>query len=258
MITHYRSQFVCKVYSRVMRHFLGSITHVITTEPVAALTFDDGPHAEYTPHLLDILERHQAQATFFMLGQSAIQYPELLRRIAQAGHAIGNHSWDHASFPFITSRKRREQIRACARALAPYGQRLFRPPYGQQNLASRLDILWMRHKVILFNCEVGDWFNPNPHLMAEALVKKVIPGSIVCLHDAIRAHPELIPTLRHQPHTDREAMLIAVDMFLTRVDSRLRFITVPELLRCGDPQRQDWYRVTPLAQRSSAAPLPSS
>ena len=258
MITHYSRQLVRKVYSRVMRHFLGSITHVATVEPVVALTFDDGPHAEYTPRLLDILERHQARATFFMLGQSASQYPELLQRIAQAGHAIGNHSWDHASFPFITSRERREQIHACARAIAPYGQRLFRPPYGEQNLASRLDALWMRHKVILFNCEVGDWFKPEPHLMAEALVKKVTPGSIVCLHDAIRSHPELIPTLRYQPHADREAMLTAVDMFLTRVGSQLRFITVPDLLRCGRPQRQHWYRVTPLGPRSSEASVPSS
>ena len=162
MITQYSSQFVRKVYRRVMRHFLGSITHVATADPVAALTFDDGPHAEYTPRLLDILARHHARATFFMLGQSAIQYPDLLRRIAQAGHAIGNHSWDHASFPFITGRQRREQIRACARAIAPYGQRLFRPPYGEQSLASRLNILRMRYKVILFNCEVGDWFNPDP------------------------------------------------------------------------------------------------
>jgi len=258
MITHYSSQFVRRVYRRAARYFLGSITHVATTEPVAALTFDDGPQAGSTPQLLDILKRHQARATFFMLGHFAVQYPELVRRIAQDGHAIGNHSWDHASFPFITGRQRREQIRACARAIAPYGQRLFRPPYGEQNLASWFDIVWMRHKVILFNCEVGDWFDTDPHRMAEALVQKVTPGSIVCLHDAIRSHPELMPTLSRQPHADREAMLTAVDMFLTRVGSRLRFITIPELLRRGYPQRQHWYRVTPLAPRSSAAPLPPS
>lgn len=251
MSTQYSSQFVRKVYNRAMRYFLGSITHVATADPVAALTFDDGPHAAYTPRLLDILERHQARATFFMLGQVAIQHPDLVRRIAQAGHAIGNHSWDHASFPFITGRQRREQIRTCARALAPYGQRLFRPPYGQQNLVSRLDSLLMRHKVILFNCEVGDWFDPDPHRIAEALVKKVTSGSIVCLHDAIRPHPELRPRVSQQSHADREAMLTAVDMFLTRAGSQLRFITIPELLQHGSPQRQYWYRVTPLASRSS-------
>ena len=88
---------------------------------------------------------------------------------------------------------------------------------------------------------------------AEALVQKVTPGSIVCLHDAIRSHPDLMPRLTRQPHADREAMLTALDMFLTHVGSRLRFITVPELLRSGSPQRQHWYRVTPLAPRSSEA-----
>lgn len=258
MITQYSNEFVRKVYNRAIRYFLGSITHVATADPVAALTFDDGPHVEYTPRLLDILTKHQAQATFFMLGQSAIQYPELVRRIAQAGHAIGNHSWDHAAFPFITGRQRREQIRACARAIAPYGQRLFRPPYGQQNFASQLDILWMRHKTVLFSCEVGDWFDQDAHRITEALVKKVKPGSIVCLHDAIRSHPELKPRVRHQAYVDREAMLTAVDMFLTRVSSRLRFITVPELLQHGRPQRQYWYRVIPLTPRSYEAPLSSS
>jgi hypothetical protein len=94
--------------------------------------------------------------------------------------------------------------------------------------------------------------------MAEALVQKVKPGSIVCLHDAIRPHPELRPQARYQSYADREAMLTAVDMFLTRVGSQLRFITVPALLRHGRPQRRYWYRVTPLGPRSSAVPLPAS
>src|SRR3989442_6464090 len=111
-----------------MWYLLGSITHVATAESVAALTFDDGPHAASTPQLLEILARHQARATFFMLGQFALQYPELVRRIAQAGHAIGNHSWDHASFPFITGRQRRGQIRARARLTSPPPQERLCPP----------------------------------------------------------------------------------------------------------------------------------
>ena len=60
------------------------------------------------------------------------------RRIAEAGHAIGNHTWDHPSFPLISGRERQRQLKACADAIAPYGLRLFRPPYGEQNLRSRL------------------------------------------------------------------------------------------------------------------------
>src|SRR3989442_11666872 len=119
-----------------MWYLLGSITHVATAESVAALTFDDGPHAASTPQLLEILERHQARATFFMLGQFALQYPELVQRIAQAGHAIGNHSWDHASFPFITGRQRRMTPRARSRSRAPHQQRASRPPDLAKNQRS--------------------------------------------------------------------------------------------------------------------------
>jgi peptidoglycan-N-acetylglucosamine deacetylase len=121
------------------RDVIGTISHVHTRESVAALTFDDGPDPEYTPRLLAILERYRAQATFFMTGKAAQAHPELVRRVAQAGHAIGNHSWDHPSFPLISGRERRAQIRACAQALVPYGSRLFRPPYTEQNLGSRIE-----------------------------------------------------------------------------------------------------------------------
>jgi peptidoglycan/xylan/chitin deacetylase (PgdA/CDA1 family) len=61
-----------------------------------------------------ILEKHQARATFFMLGEAAQRHPEIVREVAQAGHAIGNHSWDHPSFPLITRQEQLAQIRQCA------------------------------------------------------------------------------------------------------------------------------------------------
>ena len=157
MIAHSSRKIGRTVLRRVRESLLGGITHVTTEAPVAALTFDDGPHPDYTPRLLDLLARYNARATFFLLGKFAIQYPALVQCMAEAGHAIGNHSWDHASFPFLTGRQRRAQIRACAQAIAPYGQRLFRPPYMEQNLSSRLDMLWMRYEVILCDCDSGDW-----------------------------------------------------------------------------------------------------
>jgi peptidoglycan-N-acetylglucosamine deacetylase len=127
-----------KVVGVAGRWLLGTITHVVTQDHVVALTFDDGPHPEFTPRLLEILRGHQARATFFMLGEAARRYPDLVKQVATEGHAIGNHSWDHPSFPLITARQQQQQIIACAQALAPYGQRLFRPPYGHQSMPSRL------------------------------------------------------------------------------------------------------------------------
>src|SRR5690242_18370490 len=87
----------------------GTITHVSTSKPAVALTFDDGPDPVFTPRLLDILQQHHAKATFFMVGQAAERHPDIVKKVAAAGHAIGNLSWDHPSFPLLTGRERRDQ-----------------------------------------------------------------------------------------------------------------------------------------------------
>ncbi len=85
-------EFVRRLGSFAARNTLGTITRVSTREPVIALTFDDGPHPEFTPRLLALLDRYQARVAFFLLGKSAQRYPEIVKQIAAAGHAIGNHS----------------------------------------------------------------------------------------------------------------------------------------------------------------------
>jgi peptidoglycan/xylan/chitin deacetylase (PgdA/CDA1 family) len=211
----------------------GTITHVFTRDPVAALTFDDGPRPEFTPHLLDILDRHGAQATFFMVGQAAQNHPELVQQIAQAGHAIGNHSWDHPSFPLITGRERRAQLRACAKAIAPYGQPLFRPPYGHQSTASRLDAFWLGYQVVTWNLHAYDWLDHDANWMVNRLMNQIRPGSIVLLHDTL-----FRSTVKRA--TDRKPMLDAVNMLLERLGQSFHFVTVPELLRHGLVQRINW------------------
>jgi peptidoglycan/xylan/chitin deacetylase (PgdA/CDA1 family) len=69
-----------------------TITHVATEEPLIALTFDDGPHPSSTPEVLDLLDNHEAKATFFMVGQAVELYPQIANRVAAEGHAVGNHS----------------------------------------------------------------------------------------------------------------------------------------------------------------------
>ena len=86
---------------RVRTCLLGTVVGVRTGERVAALTFDDGPDPESTPALLDLLARHRAKGTFFLVGKRAAKHPALVDRLLAEGHAIGNHSWDHPALPTL-------------------------------------------------------------------------------------------------------------------------------------------------------------
>jgi len=169
---------------------LETLTHVFTEEPVVGLTFDDGPDPVNTPRLLDILAAHHARATFFMIGVRAQRHAKLVSRVAAEGHAIGNHSWDHPSFPMISQEERREQVRGCARAIAPYAGLLFRPPYGHQDLASWLDVDQMGYRVVAWKIAAGDWEQKDGPAMADAVMAKLQPGAIVLLHDGLFDAPD--------------------------------------------------------------------
>jgi peptidoglycan/xylan/chitin deacetylase (PgdA/CDA1 family) len=217
------------------RRLLGTIVSVATDEPVAALTFDDGPDPEFTPRLLAVLERHGARATFFMLGAQAAAHPALLARVAAGGHCVANHTFDHVRMPQTPRLERLRQLRRCRAALAPHGVRLFRPPYGGQNLGSRLDAMILGYDVVTWSAHVEDWTPVESGAMAEQLERRLAPGAIILLHDRLQ-NP------RHPAAADRGPMIAAVDCFLGRVGDRFRFVTVPELLRRGRPVRQRWFR----------------
>lgn len=212
----------------------GTITSVVTRDPVAALTFDDGPHPEYTPLLLDILERYEARATFFMVGEAAQKHPELVQQVALAGHAVGNHSWDHPSLPSLPKHERQKQIRACEQALAPYGERFFRPPYGHENPGSHHDVVSLHYQVVNWNLAAEDWLEHDPAWMADVLTEGIQPGSIVLLHDAICGSQQPVPQY------NREPMLAALTRFLEKLGGRFTFVTIPDLLRRGPPQSYNW------------------
>jgi peptidoglycan/xylan/chitin deacetylase (PgdA/CDA1 family) len=223
---------------RVKRKLIGTIVCVETQDKVAALTFDDGPHPEHTPRLLDLLEKHRARATFFMLGEAASMYPDLVRQVSEAGHAIGNHSWAHPSLPSLSGRERRRQVLACERAISPYGARLFRPPFGHQSLASRLDMVWLNYRVIMWSVMIGDWCEQDSDRMVSLLESKVKPGSIVLLHDAINSGGASTASLPLQ--FDRRHMLTALDKYLSRHGDGYSFVTVPELLHHGASVKRYW------------------
>lgn len=213
---------------------LGTITHVQTAEPVAALTFDDGPDPATTPRVLEVLARHGAKATFFVLGKNAAHHRRLIAEMADAGHVIANHSFDHPRFPTVRRGTRIAQMRACEAATAPHGKKLFRPPRGLQSIRSRLDALRLGYKVVTWNVVAQDWENRAPEWTLNLLETEVKPGSIVLLHDVIYDAdcPEAV---------DRRPMLAALDAFLSRNRPGLSYVTVPELLSRGRPHYARWF-----------------
>lgn len=232
-------RFLPGIGSRVIRsarrRILGTITQAITQEPVVSLTFDDGPHPEFTPQLLEILERHRARATFFVVGEAAHRQPELLHQLVLAGHVIGNHTWDHPSLPRLSGAERRQQILRCKEVIAPYDRGLFRPPFGHQNPASRLDAARLGYQVVTWNAVGYDWLDHDGDWIVDDLTRSIQCGSIILLHDA------LYQTLEER-YADRSPTLAAVDMLLDRLSRQFRFVTVPELLQSGRPGRKEWYQ----------------
>jgi peptidoglycan/xylan/chitin deacetylase (PgdA/CDA1 family) len=218
---------------------LGSTVGVWTRERVVALTFDDGPDPDDTPPVLDLLARHGAHATFFVVGRRARQWPELLGRMAREGHAVGNHSWDHASFRLLNRRARRAQLRWAEEAIAPHGTRLFRPPYGEQSLASRLDALAAGQRVVTFEVVAEDWRDDPAAVLVERVTRRLRPGSIVVFHDTLFHATE-------ERYRDRAPTREAVATLLESLAGEYRFVTVPELLRLGRARRAHHYWKLPV------------
>lgn len=205
------------------------VSRVSTRQRLAALTFDDGPDPAITPQVLDLLARHQAKATFFLLGESAVRHPRLVRRIAEEGHVIGSHAWTHVSLPAVPALRRMIDIFRTRRILAPHGGNLFRPPYGALDQRMRTELFLLRYKVVLWSASAEDWERRSARQMLEKLREGLKPGAIFLLHDHL-AGPRL------EGAADRTTILAALSDFLTEATPDYGFVTVPALLGTGETE----------------------
>lgn len=219
------------------RRFLGTIIKVDTSKKVLALTFDDGPHPHHTPRILEILKKFNAKATFFVLGVNAYRHRNIMAKIAEEGHSIGNHSWSHVSFGVASSSERKKQIALCAHTIKPYGDLIFRPPYGHLNAWSRLDVLKKKHDAIGWNLAAKDWRNYSAEIMFEKIKYDICPGSILLLHDALY-------TFEHEKFQCRDQTCKLIEMILQNFGNEYSFVNIPDLLRIGKPIKVYW-RINP-------------
>lgn len=151
-----------------------------------ALTFDDGPDPEFTPQLLDLLDRYHIKATFFVLGSKAEQYPYLIRRMHNEGHLIGIHNYSHRSNAIMSPWKVRLQLKHAVRTIENITGATplhYRPPWGVFNIFDIL--LFTRFRVVLWSLIVRDWVSTgSAEKIRDRLLSNYKNGDIIVLHDS--------------------------------------------------------------------------
>lgn len=227
-------------YPLVHTSLLGTMTSVKTGAPAVALTFDDGPDPVWTPRLLDLLKQYSARATFFTVGENAERFPELIARIAEEGHALGNHTFSHCSLPLLPWKEQRMEIRRCSDLLGPQAAGLFRPPYGHQTLKSRLAARCEKQRVVVWSAEIGDWRKQDVQTLRHALRESLAPGAVILLHDSIHLSADVTPGPDLQP--DRGRVFEALKSVLKETAGTFQYLTLPELMQAGSPQWSSWFR----------------
>jgi peptidoglycan-N-acetylglucosamine deacetylase len=153
---------------------------------MVALTFDDGPHPRFTGEVLEVLTRYDIRATFFCVGLNAVSMEREVARMADLGHCLANHTWSHPYLPDLSARELREQVSRTREAIGRAAgdlPLLMRPPYGSLT-PSVLDN-WMGYDetVVLWDAEAEDWARPGPEVIADRILARTEPGSIILLHD---------------------------------------------------------------------------
>jgi len=189
-----------------------------------ALTYDDGPSDPYTPRLLEVLERHQVKATFFMIGRNVARLPHLARAVAQAGHVIGNHTYSHPNLIFATPAQMRRQLQDCDDVLhqtAGEHSRLFRPPYGGRRPDSLRLARQMQFVPVMWSVTGWDWNPLSATKIEKKVARQIRGGDVILLHDG--GHRDAA--------ADRSATITATDHLIRRYrDLGYRFVTIPEMM----------------------------
>jgi peptidoglycan/xylan/chitin deacetylase (PgdA/CDA1 family) len=165
---------------------LGAGYAVDTAEPVFHLTFDDGPHPDVTPAVLDALDDFDAKATFFVLTSLAEQHPDIVHTTLSRGHVVALHTRTHRRLSTLTWSQLVDEIRGAKRDLeAVTGASItwFRPPYGSEGLRSIPVIRASGLRTLMWSADTHDWKGVEPDRPLKNVLKNLAPGGIALLHD---------------------------------------------------------------------------
>ena len=173
-----------------------------------AITFDDGPHPQFTPKILDILRKNRDKATFFLVGMMAEKYPELVKAEVKDGHSVGNHTYHHVSLPKIPAEYVAVEIQACTDVLKNAGVKsphLFRPPGGDYTTKIARIANNLGYTLILWTDDPGDYNSPGTKIIINRLLGRLDNGGIILIHDGVQetvdALPDLLKAIRERGFT---------------------------------------------------------
>ncbi|WP_017651844.1 polysaccharide deacetylase family protein [Fortiea contorta] len=166
-----------------------------------ALTFDDGPHPQYTRQVLQVLERYQIQASFFWLGVCVQRTPEVAQEICARGHWIGLHGYDHRSFPLLSTNQLRESLEktqvaiynACG--LLPEQVRDVRPPNGLFTPKTLELFQQWNYRSVMWSVVPEDWALPGINSVVKRVLQQVENGSLIVLHDGLFGGQDVAATI---------------------------------------------------------------
>lgn len=180
--------FIAKT-PKLVQAFMPAYTwRIPTDERVLYLTFDDGPIPEVTPWVLETLRQFGAKATFFCVGDNVAKHPEVFQQILAEGHSVGNHTFNHLNGWQTDPVAYLHNVRRCARLVK---SKLFRPPYGKLTPKQRA-FLERHFQIVMWDVLSGDYsLKISPEKCFQHVVKNARPGSIILLHDSLKAERNL-------------------------------------------------------------------
>ncbi len=189
-----------------------------------ALTYDDGPNDPHTFHLLEVLARHDVQATFFLIGRYVQQRPDIVRELVKAGHVVGNHTFTHPLLTLKSPAEVRRELTDCRKAIEDAvgkHSNLFRPPFGGRRPAVLRVARDLGLHPIMWNVTGYDWNAPPAPAIEKKVERQMRGGDVILLHDG--GHKQM--------GADRGQTVIATDHLLSRYQSEgYRFVTISQMM----------------------------